>query len=443
MNVIIKALLLSLLAAPVAGEAVSAAAQGLDGYMARRDENYQWKRSGRFDHKGLEVVDLKLTSQVWQGRAWKHNLRVVLAPKPEAYALLFLAGSEDGSKSLDFLSEFVRASGMSAAVLTNVPNQPDFDGRKENALMAFTFHRYLETGDDSWPVIFPMVRAAARAMDTLTAFSSSELGFSIDKFILSGASKRGWTAWLSAAVDSRVQAIAPMVFDMLNMREQIRLAQASYGKESEKIADFSRFGIIDRIDEPRTSQLRTWVDPYSYVERLNIPKLILLGTNDPYWVVDSLNLYFDELKGRKHIYYVPNGTHSISSVKEVRESLASWASAVRACDLPRLQWRQNSPSELLRSISITADRPILNARLWRAESAGDDFRGAKWSGSEVRTNFQKSTLKVSFEAEEGQNMAYFVELTLEAAGQLIRLSSPITVIGRNRVVKRGIFAALH
>ena len=34
------------------------------------------------------------------------------------------------------------------------------------------------------------------------------------------------------------------------------------------------------------------VDPYQYREKLNQPKLVILGTNDPYWPVDALNLYW-------------------------------------------------------------------------------------------------------------------------------------------------------
>ena len=50
-------------------------------------------------------------------------------------------------------------------------------------------------------------------MDTVDAFVQSEGGRRIEKFLISGASKRGWTTWLTAAVDVRVKAIAPMVID--------------------------------------------------------------------------------------------------------------------------------------------------------------------------------------------------------------------------------------
>lgn len=35
------------------------------------------------------------------------------------------------------------------------------------------------------------------------------------------------------------------------------------------------------MDDPRMVELRQWVDPYSYRARYTMPKLLLLGTDDP------------------------------------------------------------------------------------------------------------------------------------------------------------------
>lgn len=59
--------------------------------------------------------------------------------------------------------------------------------------------------------LFPMTKSVIRAMDTVQAWASEYHQQDIRKFVVVGASKRGWTAWLTAAVDSRVVAIAPIV----------------------------------------------------------------------------------------------------------------------------------------------------------------------------------------------------------------------------------------
>src|SRR6185369_9736468 len=99
----------------------------------------------------------------------------------------------------------------------------------------------------------------------------------IEKFVVAGASKRGWTTWLAGAVDPRVTAIAPMVIDMLNMKAQTQWAQKVYGKQSDQIHDYTELNLVENMDRPRMVELRGFVDPYSYRARYrNIPKLLLL-----------------------------------------------------------------------------------------------------------------------------------------------------------------------
>ena len=60
-----------------------------------------------------------------------------------------------------------------------------------------------------------MTKAVVRAMDTVEAFMMSEAGgkLKVNEFVVAGGSKRGWTTWMTAAVDKRVIAIAPLVID--------------------------------------------------------------------------------------------------------------------------------------------------------------------------------------------------------------------------------------
>ena len=175
-----------------------------------------------------------------------------------------------------------------------MPNQPLYGGKVEDALIAHTFVQYLKTGDETWPLLFPMTKSAVRAMDAVTAFVKQENGEAIEGFVVSGISKRGWTTWLTGAADPRVKGIVPMVFDSLNMGEQMKHQKETWGSYSEQIDDYSRLNLPDRMDTERGRELISMVDPYVYRKQLTMPKLLMLGTNDRYWTVDAANYYYQE-----------------------------------------------------------------------------------------------------------------------------------------------------
>ena len=99
-------------------------------------------------------------------------------------------------------------------------------------MIAYTWDKFLRTGDERWPARLPMTKAVVRAMDAMTAFCASAGGrrrATVDRFVVAGASKRGWTTWTTAAVDPRVVAIAPIVIDVLNVEPSFEHHYRAYG----------------------------------------------------------------------------------------------------------------------------------------------------------------------------------------------------------------------
>ena len=154
--------------------------------------------------------------------------------------------------------------------------------RREDALIAYTFDNYLESGETDWPLLLPMVKSAVRAMDAIQAFSAERWQTPVASFTVAGASKRGWTSWLTAAVDPRVSSVAPIAIDMLNVPAQIELQRATFGGLSDQVQDYVAIDLPGRIATERGRTLMAMVDPYQYRADLTPPKLILLGTNDRY-----------------------------------------------------------------------------------------------------------------------------------------------------------------
>ena len=146
-------------------------------------------------------------------------MRIFVPSRPQtSTGFLFINGgsNQEAPPAVDDLDiGLVTAlAGAVAAQIRAVPNQPlTFTDQprplSEDALIAYTWDKFLRTGDERWPAQLPMTKAAVRALDTITEFCRSAEGgrVTVDRFVVAGGSKRGWATWLSAAVDRRVVAI--------------------------------------------------------------------------------------------------------------------------------------------------------------------------------------------------------------------------------------------
>jgi PhoPQ-activated pathogenicity-related protein len=308
-------------------------------------------------------------------------------------------------------------------VLPQVPNQPLLGGKNEDALIAETFVRYLETKDEEWPLLFPMVKSAVRAMDAAQAFAQ-ERNQPVERFVVTGASKRGWTTWLTAAVDPRVKAIAPMVIPTLNFRAQNKHQLENFGKYSEQIDDYTARGLTEKIDTPTGTRLWHMVDPLSYRDRLTMPKLQINGTNDPYWTLDSMNLFWDDLKGPKAVVYLPNAGHALDQHRDyaIEGVGALFRSAIGGKPLPELSWKHRDTESGDLELAVISHPAPRSAQLWTSTSTTLDFRRSKWSPIPL----QAGTRMVGRVTRPARgNVALFADLEYELDGLTYHLSTQI------------------
>src|SRR5262249_48535524 len=129
--------------------------------------------------------------------------------------------------------------------------------RVEDSFIAYTWDKFLRTGDSKWPARLPMTKAAVRAMDTVTAFCGSADGgnVKVDSFVVAGGSKRGWTTWTTAAVDKRVIGIIPCVIDVLNMQPSMQHHYAAYGFWAPSVGNYTAFHLMDWDGTPEYKAL--------------------------------------------------------------------------------------------------------------------------------------------------------------------------------------------
>ena len=363
----------------------------LHDYLAIRDNVFGWKLVETLDNPLGKIYDIELTSQAWMDMTWKHVM-MVYEPKQvthKDHVLLFITGGghlnkpNEGDRVMGLM--MAQLCGARVAMLHQVPNQPLLGGRSEDDLITDTFLFQLATGDKRWPLLFPMVKSAVRAMDCVEQLAAKEWNSTVKGFVVTGASKRGWTTWLTGASDKRVIGLAPIVIDTLNFPKQMDYQMETWGQYSEQIADYERKGLIKHLKEDPDFPLWRWVDPWFYRANLTLPKLIINGTNDRYWTVDALNQYWDDLSGVKYIRYVPNAGHNLQGGREgALTSLAVFFQhVVQGKPGPTIDWKHDTAGNNC-LLTIKSNEAPGSVRLWTATSTTKDFRESKWTSKPIK-----------------------------------------------------------
>jgi PhoPQ-activated pathogenicity-related protein len=423
-------LLAGLLAAP--------ARAGLEEYVKKEEPKYAWNVKERIKNEQGTIYDLHLVSQVWHDITWEHQLQVY-QPKdvePNGTMLIYNTGGNANPGNILFGMLLAQKTKAPVAFLYNIPNQPLLGDKKEDALIAETFVRYLDTKDDSWPLLFPMVKSVVKAMDALQEFTKKEWDKPVKHFILTGGSKRGWTTWLTGAVDPRLKAIAPMVIDTLNMNKQMDYQKESFGTYSDMIHDYTERGLVPMPKGEEAKKLWKMVDPYFYREKVTMPKLLINGNNDPYWTTDALNLYWDDLKGEKYVAYIANAGHNLQvrdekgkEIDRLRavDTLAAFARAeITDKELPKLKWKHDDNGKKLR-LTVDGNAAPAGARLWVASAKTRDFRKARWN--EQKAEIRKNTIVGEVDPPAEGCEAFYAELDYEIDGIKYHLCTQIRIVG--------------
>jgi len=393
----------------------------LQHYLHNGDSTFHWEVKDSYDMKDVRVYNLLLVSQQWRKMTWVHQL-AVFVPKDDRYdgALLFISGGSvkngqpnwtgGDDKVFQAMGGIAAANKSVVAILKQTPNQPLFDDLKEDALISYTLHQFKNDGDYSWPLLFPMVKSAVRAMDALQQFTDGQLHHPVKRFVVSGASKRGWTTWLTGANDPRVEAIAPMVIDILNMPVNLDYQIKAWHEYSIQIEDYVKLGIPQEAHTESGGAINTMVDPYSYRKTLTMPKMIFMGTNDEYWVVDAIKNYYDSIPGRNMIHYVPNAGHDLGDGRQAFTALSAFFGQTLAHrSYPLCSWSVvPGKGEVTISVKTTPDQ-LVDAILWSANAEDMNFRKAVWTGKSLAAG-GKGKVNFTEKFPERGNRAFYLDL---------------------------------
>lgn len=423
----------------------------LEQYVQSPDSSFRYEIVHQTELEGFDYVVLKMISQHWLSKElvdeteWWHWVSILI-PKdsPHHTGMMWIGGGSRSTKLPTKPNQLILAAATQTnsvvAQIHNVPFQPltfadDDEGeRTEDAIIAYGWRKFLEGGakdeDAIWLARFPMTKAVKLAMDAVSEVVNSRRETKLETFLVAGASKRGWTTWTTAATDDRVVAIAPVVIDMLNLEESFVHHWKNYGFWAPAVGNYVSEGVMEWLGTPEFDRLLELTEPYSFIDSLRIPKLLINAAGDQFFQPDSWEFYWKDLQGEKHMQYVPNFGHDLSDSDAFPNLIAFYASILNQTPRPNYEWEVTEDQIV---VKLDPDNLPKSVKLWSAlNPLARDFRidefGPNWVAEDIPIQ-SREELKINLiEPQEGYR-AYFVEMTFVGQSPL-KVTSGVEVVPR-------------
>jgi len=223
----------------------------------------------------------------------------------------------------------------------------------------------------------PMTKAAVRAMDTVQSFVTDNFPKlpEIKQFVVAGASKRGWTTWTTGAVDKRVVAMVPMVMPILNIVPNMNHHYQAYGGWSFALDDYLNMKLMANLNEPNFLELAAIVDPWSYKERLTMPKFILCAAGDEFFLPDSAQFFIGGLPGESYLNIIANAEHTLATAyPDVASSISAFYHLI-ITRTPRPSYEYTMvKSNQTASITLKPNDTPYEVTMWYAQTISPNLR---------------------------------------------------------------------
>lgn len=399
----------------------------LDAYVNKPDPNYGW-----FDTKervktllGGTGHLLNVTSQQWldssrahvHGSAiWTHQALAIVPKqlKIKNKAVIYITGgcnenpdvpkaTDEEPLAMDAVSSDIGAITVALYQIPNChmqyPSDPSGKSREEDAVIAWAWHMYLETGDPEWLPRLPMVKAAMAAMRAVQEYTSQEGIADIDGWLVAGASKRGWTTWMVGAVNCpscpKIDAIAPIVPIVPNLRVGIHHMWQAFGGFTFAFEDYTEVNITERIDSENMTEMLKIIDPMSYIDRLEkLPKTVLVSSGDEFMMMEWTANWFDDFTGEKHLYIADNAEHSMATgIVGLLRLLSNFANSVfLGGTRPTFTYNLDTTNGLI-TVQIPEDQPHGQVVLRHAHTLSAKRRDFRLAGKAIEKDDGSFTCK--------------------------------------------------
>lgn len=312
----------------------------MDDYVSKEDPHYKWEF---LEHHTVHTVfggtayALNVTSQKWldesilegpNGAIWTHQV-IVVVPRNLKYTNVSYNFMTDGGNdspnqklkpfedyNIIVVDELAHNSQMVTIAIKQMPNGPFVyksdplqKRRNENSLLSYSIMDYIQDpkANPERLIWLAMAKAGFNCMRAAQEFLKERNIADIQGWIVSGASKRGWTTYNMAATKcetcpAKIIAIAPLIPIIPSFRQDVHRQFRSYGAFSFAFVDMTDLNYTLFLDDERNIKAMDIIDVDLYEDRLaKIPKLVMVSSSDEYMSMDWTQLYWDQMQGEKHL----------------------------------------------------------------------------------------------------------------------------------------------
>jgi len=270
-------------------------------------------------------------------------------------------------------------------------------------------------------------------MDTLTAFIGNFSGEVVDKFMIAGASKRGWTTWTTAAVDKRVVAMMPCVMDELDFVRNIHHHYRAYCGWSFALEDYYAMNFTKEIDDPGVAAMMDIIDPLVYADRLTMPKLVVDAGGDEFFLPDDNLYWWSNMSEPKHLLMVANAEHSLATgiVSILDSASAFFRGYLEKAAIPTFTWSIDPNTGDITVVNPSTQTPPTKVVMWYSFSAegtgrrdfrlvagpNPHFQPVLWLPIELQENANTWVAQTPA-VPEGRWVGFFVTVMYKGVGKL-------------------------
>jgi PhoPQ-activated pathogenicity-related protein len=432
---------------------VNAYSKVLEEYVNKPDPEFKYSLENTITFTGGTAYVLNVTYQTWWSHSqtpfnkwwhWVTIIRPTVVTHRTAFAMI--NGGSFGTRmptSVPTEMGLIATQTQSVVVLiAQIPNQGiTFENqtrtRVEDDLIAFTWRRFLETGDSNWIAQLAMVKGSCKSMDAAKAFLAQHHNTVIDKWVVSGASKRGWTTWLVGAVRHReIAAIVPIVIPVLNTKRAMQHIYRSYCFWPHSLRDYVHEKITSLMYTQMMKNLTDIVDPIQYKSVLTMPKFIVSATGDQFFAPDTVDFFYSSLQGETHVRDIPNADHSLRNTDAMLSIVAFYHSILNNVPRPQFEWVNRFGDDHAILTVQSKDKP-LSVKLFQAENLrARDFRveavGTIWKSSDLQ-EIQPGMYQVKIQNPPSGYRAFNIELRFQSRTITPSVFSTSTYITPNRL----------